>query len=234
MSVVCFCDSIPIDKFNSFNNRDNAQCPKCNSLERHRMIIYFFNRYKIQFNTFLHFAPEKCLINIFKSLTNTYICGDIDPKRYNFPGVNIQKMDMINIPSINNLDGVFASHVLEHIIEDQLAINSIYASLITGGRFITMVPQRFSLKNTYEDKTIISEDERKKHFGQKDHVRWYGSDFSTRLKKAGFFIKVYYVKSKENDINKMYYDEKIPLVNDEEAKIFGFNAADIIYECIKK
>lgn len=52
-----------------------------------------------------------------------------------------------------------------------------------GGWGIFQVPMKPGLAKTYEDFSITSPEERQKHFGQYDHVRWYGDDYFDRLKK---------------------------------------------------
>ena len=229
--VSCFCNNKIIDSFNSFNIRNNAQCPSCKSLERHRFVMFFFNKNNINFEKTLHIAPESQLTNLFTSISKNYICGDINPKRYKIP--NIIQLDVTNIHFKNEFDFIFASHILEHIIDDRKAIKEIYNALVVKGRFITLVPQKLTLNTTYEDYSIVSEEDRKIHFGQKDHVRWYGLDFSQRLKDVGFYIKVHYVEGIEQYINNMIYDEKHQLATNEDSKKFRFLQNDIIYECIK-
>lgn len=229
--VSCFCNNEIIDSFNSFNKRNNAQCPSCKSLERHRFVMFFFNKHNINFEKTLHIAPESQLTNLFTSISKNYICGDINPKGYKIP--NIIKLDATNIPFKNEFDFIFASHILEHIIDDRKSIKEIYNALVVKGRFITLVPQKFTLNTTYEDDSIVSEEDRKIHFGQKDHVRWYGLDFSQRLKDAGFYIKVHYVEGIKQHINNMIYDEKYQLATNEDSNKFRFSQNDIIYECIK-
>ena len=51
------------------------------------------------------------------------------------------------------------------------------------------VPIDFS-RQTYEDPSIVSLIERKKHFGEEEHVRLYGYDFADRLKNVGFYGSV--------------------------------------------
>lgn len=47
------------------------------------------------------------------------------------------------------------------------------------------------LLETYEDHSIRTAAEREKHFGQYDHVRWYGrEDYFARLEQAGFKTEV--------------------------------------------
>ena len=70
-----------------------------------------------------------------------------------------------------------------------------------------------SLEKTYEDFTITDPKERQKHFGQYDHVRWYGMDYFERLKSVGFSV----------DIN--FYSQKF---SEEERKRFGLNVTEIL------
>jgi predicted SAM-dependent methyltransferase len=196
--------------------------------------MLFFKNYKFNFNNTLHIAPERVLINLLKENSQNYICGDINHAVYKKKNIkNVIKLDVTKLKYSNKFDLVFASHILEHIIDDKLAMSEIYKSLTTGGRFITMIPQNLTLKSTYEDSTIKSKDERTKHFGQCDHVRRYGLDFSERLKEVGFYIKVYYIEDNEENIKNMIYDEKIMIATKIDKKKYVLQSSNIIYECIK-
>jgi hypothetical protein len=46
-------------------------------------------------------------------------------------------------------------------------------------------------EETYENPSITSESDRDLHFGQYDHIRYYGRDFATRLETAGFQVVAY-------------------------------------------
>lgn len=63
------------------------------------------------------------------------------------------------------------------------------------------------LEYTYEDFSITDPKERQKHFGQYDHVRWYGMDYFDRLKKLGLMqISIYILKSfQQKTRNAMVY-----------------------------
>jgi ubiquinone/menaquinone biosynthesis C-methylase UbiE len=99
------------------------------------------------------------------------------------------KADILDLPfADNSFDIVFCNHVLEHIEDDAKAIKELYRVLKTGGMGVFQVPQDMSLEKTYEDFSITSKEERKKHFGQYDHVRVYGKDYFNRLRKAGFTV----------------------------------------------
>lgn len=54
-----------------------------------------------------------------------------------------------------------------------------------------MVPIIEGWETTYEDGGITGEAERALYFGQGDHLRWYGRDFRTRLRAAGFEVAEY-------------------------------------------
>lgn len=230
--VRCFCNHKEIDLFEPFNKRTNARCTSCKSLERHRFVTFFLTNTNMRFKKLLHIAPEKQLNKLFTSISKEYICGDIDPGRFSIP--NIIHLDATNIPFKNEFDCIFASHVLEHIIEDRKAMKEIYHALTKNGRFIALVPQRFSREATYEDSSIVTEEARHLHFGQKDHVRWYGLDFTKRLQEAGFYIKVHYAAGSEPYVINTVCDEKNQIASKDDVITYGFSKSDIIYECIKK
>ena len=230
--VRCFCNNLEIESFDPFNKRTNARCPSCGTLERHRFVIFFLTNTKMQFKKLLHFAPEKQLNKLFTSISKEYICGDINPARYRIP--NIIRVDITSVPFKNEFDCIFASHVLEHIIEDRKAMKEIYNALAKNGRFFAWVPQRFSREETYEDASIVTEEDRVQHFGQKDHVRWYGLDFTKRLQEAGFYVKVNYAAGSEKYLVNMSCDEKNKIASEEDVIKYRFSTSDIIYECIKK
>jgi len=92
---------------------------------------------------------------------------------------------------------------LEHIIDDKTAISNLFRILKESGSAIVSLPILANNAPTYEDYSITSPKEHKKHFGQWDHVRYYGVDIENRFKNAGF---------KSNTINSFWYftsDERI-------------------------
>ena len=102
-------------------------------------------------------------------------------------------------------DVVFCNHVLEHIIDDKKAMSELYRVLKPSGLGIFQIPQDLSLIKTYEDFSITSKEERKKHFGQYDHVRIYGKDYFDRLRDVGFKVEeVDYSKLLSEDLITKY------------------------------
>ena len=212
-----------------YSKRPNAGCPHCGSAERHRLTALFFDNNKDIYTNFLHIAPERRLQSLFRDRSKNYICGDLYPKRYS--DLNAVYLDATDISFENkSIDCIYASHILEHIIEDRKAISEMYRILKDGGKLLAMVPQKMSLTKSDEDYTINTPEGREKRYGQHDHVRYYGLDFSERLKECGFHIDIYYIKGQEKYIEKMKYDEKHLIDTDKE---YNLSLSDILYVCTK-
>lgn len=167
--------------------RENALCPNCLALERHRLMWLFLQK-KTNFFTaklkVLHIAPEHCFIDRFEALPNLeYITADLES-----PLAKV-KMDVHNIPfGDNSFDVVFCNHVMEHVEDDLLACSEINRVLKNDGWGIIQSPV-YDLDETLEDKTITDPAERERIFGQRDHVRKYGNDYAARLRKSGIGIE---------------------------------------------
>lgn len=168
--------------------RDNALCPNCLSLERHRLLWLYLNT-KTDFFTapkrVLHIAPEQCFHGRFKKLKNLdYITGDL------FSPLADYKFDLHDIPfKDNEFDIILCNHVLEHVKDDHRCMTELHRVLRPGGFAILQVPIDYNREVTYEDPTITSEEDREKHFWQKDHVRLFAKDYPQKLAAAGFIVK---------------------------------------------
>lgn len=221
-----------VDNWLPYNNRFDAKCPHCKCLERHRLTALFFDKYKNKYENILHIAPEIALKNLFQSVSKNYVCGDINPKNYKH--LKAIYLNATKNPFKNEVfHCIYTSHILEHIIDDKKAMSEMYRVLKKNGVFITLVPQKFSLEKTYEDFSIVTPEARKRAFGQWDHVRYYGCDFSKKLKDVGFYVKIFYNSEQEEIVNKMVFDEK-HIINSEGMEKFGFNIGDLLYVCEKK
>ena len=170
--------------------RENALCPACLSLERHRLLWLFLKEETDLFSnkmTFLHVAPEQCFHPRFKKLENLdYITADLES-----PMADMH-FDLHDIPlEDNQYDFLMCNHVMEHVEDDHQVMKEILRVLKPGGKAILQVPLDNSLEETYEDPNITNPAEREKHFLQKDHVRLYGNDYPQRLEKAGFKVSAF-------------------------------------------
>lgn len=171
--------------YGRINPRQNALCPSCLSLERHRL-IWLYVKNKTDFftkkQTVLHIAPEPCFMERFeKQHGDTYITADIES-----PLAKV-KMDIHQIPfGENHFDVVLCNHVLEHVQDDIKAMSEICRVLKPGGWAILQVPFFSPIpEKTYEDFSITDPRERERAFGQDDHVRKFGTDYPRRMEMAG-------------------------------------------------
>lgn len=172
---------------------DNRLCPKCLSLERHRL-LWLYLKEKTGFFTdnlkVLHFAPEQPFLKRFRALKNLdYTTADIDSP---IADLNLDVTEM-NI-SDNQYDVLICNHVLEHVDNVDKAFSEIKRVLKPGGWAILMVPINPDV-DTFEDPSVTDPEERKRLFGQYDHVRQFGRDYADVLSKAGFKVtadRLYY------------------------------------------
>jgi SAM-dependent methyltransferase len=169
-------------------SRDNVLCPQCLSLERHRLIWLYLDRngwFKKEGIRLLHVAPEQCFHKRFKKLAGwEYVTADLESPLAD------HHFDLHDIPfEPESYDMVMCNHVLEHVADDHRVMSEINRILRPGGLAIMQVPIDTDRPATYEDPAIVSPKQREIHFGQKDHVRFFGRDYPERLRKAGFTVK---------------------------------------------
>ena len=178
--------------------RIDGSCPHCLSMERHRLLILSMESewgHELSETTeFLHFAPEKCLEKIFRQRFKNYKTADLQ----NFADLQLN-IEEIDLPD-ETFDIVLANQVLEHV-DDSLASSEIRRILKPGGLFVCSVPLIEGWEETYENDTVKTADERWLHFGQGDHVRYYGRDFVDRITRHSFEIVQQFTGS-PNDIIK--------------------------------
>ena len=170
-------------------------CPVCHAGYRQRLLMVYLDSrlQKKRPLSLLHIAPEQPLYYyIFSHKNITYHYGDLFPEKYNYYCRNPEKIDITNISySESSFDIVIASHILEHIPDDKQAMKEIFRVLKRGGWAVLQVPVSWETSHTIEYKGINTAEERLKLYGQKDHVRIYGSDYTTRLEDAGFSVELF-------------------------------------------
>ncbi|MDG3580781.1 class I SAM-dependent methyltransferase [Galbibacter pacificus] len=170
------------------NQRNNVLAPGTLSLERHRLLWLYLANETDFFKTpikLLHFAPEQAFYKRFKKLNNIeYTTTDIES-----PLADV-KADICNLPfEDNTYDVILCNHVLEHIKDDEKAMQELFRVMKPDGWGIFQIPQDINRKNTFEDDSITNRKERAKIFGQYDHVRVYGMDYFNRLRNIGFKVE---------------------------------------------
>ena len=172
------------------SSREDALCPHCLSLERHRMIWLWLKESSNLFKGYprlLHIAPEVSLMRHFKRHyrdNRNYITADLES-----PLADLH-FDVQNIPlEGESVDVIICNHLLEHVEDDRRAMAELYRILKHGGWGIMLVPEDRGRATTFEDDTITDAEERTRIFGQYDHRRIYGRDYDERLQKAGFRVE---------------------------------------------
>jgi hypothetical protein len=183
--VCCICNHQGKFRAYGFPPSYDARCPRCNSLERHRLLKLWFDQHYDRATplTLLHFAPEPCLSKFLRPLVKQYVTADIQPGKADTT-LNIEKIDLPN----STYDLIICSHVLEHV-NDTIALSEIYRILRPGGRALLMTPLVEGWSKTYENLSVTGDQARELHFGQYDHLRFYGSDIRQRISDAGFCLE---------------------------------------------
>ncbi len=169
-------------------SRENALCPHCLSLERHRLLWLYLERETTVLEHHprtLHIAPEVCIMRHLKphfaACRERYVTADLES-----PLADLH-FDVQQIPlEDNSFDMILCNHLLEHVADDRLAMRELYRILRPGGCGILLSPVELDRATTYEDDSITDPEERTRIFGQYDHRRIYGNDYVERLREAGF------------------------------------------------
>ncbi len=188
---ICGCTRRKFIPYGYVEQRDNALCPSCLSLERHRLLWLYLSRETNLAKsrpTMLHIAPEVSLMNkfqsIYKGYTKRYVTADLES-----PLAHLH-FDVQNIPLEDNYaDVIICNHLLEHVDDDSQAMRELYRVMRSGGWGIMLSPVEYDRTTTFEDDSITDPKERTELFGQYDHRRIYGTDYAERLRQAGFHVE---------------------------------------------
>lgn len=185
---VCGCRRRKFLPYGYVVPREDALCPRCLSLERHRLLWLWLERetdIAKGDKRLLHVAPEVSLMRRLKRIyagnDDMYVTADLESP--------LAKMhfDIQNIPLEDDFaDIVICNHIMEHVADDRRAMREIHRVMRTGGWGIILSPVDLSRAETFEDDTISDPAERTRIFGQYDHRRIYGRDYTDRLREAGF------------------------------------------------
>lgn len=162
-------------------------CPVCGSISRARRLYQLLNEEFMKPGmVVLDFSPFRILYKKWKKKHDIqYFATDFGNDFIADYRYDITKIDRKD----ENFDLIICYHILEHIIDDKLAMRELYRVLKTGGKALVQTP--FKEGEIYEDYSITTEEGRLEHFGQEDHVRIYSvNGLEKRLKEAGFQVEV--------------------------------------------
>ncbi len=168
--------------------RWDVRCPDCGGRERHRLTHLWATQgggNAFAGKRILHFAPEKAVRRQMRG-NPLYETADL-LQRGTTHTVDITR---VGLPD-TSYDVVIAHHVLEHIDDDRAAIAELFRLLKPGGTAVLSVPINPTRATTYENPAITTADQRVLHYGGDDHKRYYGLDFTDRLRHAGFAVDTF-------------------------------------------
>lgn len=175
--------------------RENMLCPRCFSVDRDRLIYLYLKEKTNLFSAplrVLHIAPEGCIRALLMSLPNIEYRSGVKYYEGYYYNRSINLMDVTALPfDPESFDVVICNHVLEHIEDDTKALNEIRRILKPGAWAILQVPISETLQETFTDPSVKSPEDRERVYGQFDHVRIYGQDYTKILGRQGFTTYTY-------------------------------------------
>ncbi len=171
--------------------RKTGACPDCGCIDRNRWVWFVIQNYtdilKKECDV-LHIAPERNIGNFLrKSLKERYITGDIILNKADYK-VDLTKMQFED----GTFDFIICNHVLEHIPEEKKAFSEMKRCLKHNGYIMISFPICKD-RDTYEDSSIQTDEERLKAYGQADHCRIYGKDAKQYLEAFDLDVTEYTV-----------------------------------------
>ncbi|MDB5450144.1 MAG: hypothetical protein JWQ52_1272 [Phenylobacterium sp.] len=167
--------------------RYDARCPECGSLERQRLIVLALERAQLvrPEDRVLYFTPERPLAKYLHARV-----GD-------FASAGLRDSQQLEAED-GAFDIVLASNILEHADDDLKSLAELRRVLSPGGRLIITVPLVYGWESTYENPSIRSDEDRSHHFGERNHLRFYGRDLRDRIGRAGFAVEEYVASGEES------------------------------------
>lgn len=160
--------------------RKQAKCPQCGSLERHRLQLLVLKKLLgdrlDRSMKVLHMAPEPIIRSFFEDRFNSYDTADL-----NMDGVD-HNVNLLDLPFADgSYDLVFASHVLEHIVDDRQALAEIGRILSPHGVAILPVPIVLADTVEYPEPNPL----------ESGHVRAPGLDYYQRYEQFFSDVELY-------------------------------------------
>ncbi len=218
-SRYCPCCESHFRRFLTFkySQRPEAVCPRCGSLERHRLLWLYLSKKTTlltQSLRLLHFAPEEILARRFRHQPNLhYLSADL------LSPLADLRLSLSQIPlKDHTCDLILCSHVLIYVYDDEAALKDFYRVLTSNGCAIILEPVKAALQQTQEYPEVVEQLQRRTIYAARKPARFYGLDFLQRLQGAGFTVQV-----------EAYASSLEP----EERLRFGLKEDDKIYFCRK-
>jgi hypothetical protein len=199
---VCGYRGVFVDAPGPTGPRKYGRCPHCGAYERHRLqakvLQSVLGDFAPETKSALHFSPEPGLAATLRERFGVYKTADLVDGHVDY------RCDLRSLPFDDaSYDFVFASHVLEHIAEDRLAIAQIYRILKPGG--IALLPVPIVCDTTVEyPYPVDSED---------GHVRAPGPDYFDRYREVFDRVVVPTSRDVDGDSQPFIYEDRTTVPN---------------------
>ena len=188
----CPCCGGRFRKLRKQSGRPNARCPRCESLERHRVEWLYLRERTDLFEApheLLHFAAEPAFEPKLLAMPNLrYVSADLYPKNEHQVKVDITDMPFED----GSFDVCICNHVFGEVPDDRRAMAEIFRVLRRGGRLISQTAWDPDLAETLENAPSAAQARVPKGGEQPvgANIRRYGRDFEDRLRELGFEVEV--------------------------------------------
>ncbi|RZU02306.1 class I SAM-dependent methyltransferase [Rivibacter subsaxonicus] len=165
--------------------RPDARCRGCGSMERHRLFALWLhaNEGLLRGRRVLHFAPEAILRKLITPISASYIGADLNPQPPDV-ALNLEQIELADASQ----DAILCNHVLEHV-DHHRALREMHRVLAPGGVALLTFPIIEGWAQTYENPAVTSAHDRLLHFGQEDHIKFFGADVRQHIVDAGFELE---------------------------------------------
>lgn len=191
--------------------RYDSKCPRCGSMERHRLAyLVATTKVELDYSAVVHVAPEPQMEAFLRSRATEYLSIDLYATHV------MAKMDVTALELADESKTlIWISHVLEHVLHDDLAMSEMHRVLKPSGVALVQVP--IWRLRTFEDESVTTEEDRLRTFYQKDHVRLYGMDIVERFEAAGFQASIVRAQDFGSD---MLIEHRLSFASTDEVFVF--------------
>jgi SAM-dependent methyltransferase len=194
--------------FSPVRHKPEIWCPCCDSRPRHRLLKLWMDRAMVlpAGAKVLHFAAEPWVRGWFEARGADYVTADINDL-FDLQ-LDITAMDLPDASTESGYDLVMANHVLEHV-DDRAALAEMFRILRPGGQAVITVPMIEGWDVTHEDPSLTTDEERRLHYGDPTHLRFYGRDVRDRIRAAGFGLEEYVAVEPDVSTHALHRGERI-------------------------